>query len=250
MYVILINVCFVQYIQNHGIDFFIRRMQMSLISIAVDGPAGAGKSTIAKNVAKAFNINYVDTGAMYRTIAYYFLQRGIDPNDAGLVAKDLDNIQIKVKYEDGVQKMLLEDEDVTDTIRNQEVGNAASAVAVHRIVREKLVSLQQQLAVTNSVIMDGRDIGTYVLPKADLKIYLTASVEKRAQRRVGELVAKGQQADVEQIKKEIEERDYRDMNRDYAPLKKAEDAIEIDTTMLNIDEVTKRVLDIYNDGNK
>lgn len=223
---------------------------MSLISIAVDGPAGAGKSTIAKNVAKAFNINYVDTGAMYRTIAYYFLQRGIDPSDADLVAKDLENIQIEVKYEDGIQKMLLEGEDVTDTIRNQEVGNAASAVAVHRIVREKLVSLQQQLAVTNSVIMDGRDIGTYVLPKADLKIYLTASVEKRAERRVGELVAKGQQANLEQIKKEIEERDYRDMNRDYAPLKKAEDAIEIDTTTLNIDEVTKRVLDIYNDGNK
>lgn len=219
---------------------------MSLISIAIDGPAGAGKSTIAKNVANAFGINYVDTGAMYRTIAYYFLNKGMNPGELVNVSDYLTDINVEVKYEEGIQKMFLDGKDITEDIRRQEVGNAASSVAVYKEVREMLVSIQQELAKTNSVIMDGRDIGTYVLPQADLKIYLTASVEKRAERRFGELIGKGLEADIEKIKTEIEERDFRDMNREYAPLKKADDAIEIDTTLLDINEVTDKVLEIYN----
>lgn len=218
---------------------------MNLISIAIDGPAGAGKSTIAKNVAKVLGINYVDTGSMYRTIAYYCLQNNIALDNQEKVIDSLNQIDIQVKYIDGEQRMFLGDEDVTDTIRSQEVGNGASAVGVYREVRIKLVALQQDIAKKNSVVMDGRDIGTFVLPKADLKIYLTASVKKRAERRYAELIAKGLQANLHQIENEIEERDHRDMNREYAPLTKADDAIELDTTFLDIDDVTNKVIELY-----
>ncbi|WP_105616076.1 (d)CMP kinase [Vallitalea okinawensis] len=218
---------------------------MNYISIAIDGPAGAGKSTIAKNVANVLGINYVDTGSMYRTIAYYCLQNNIAFDDQEKVIASLNQINIQVKYIKGEQRMFLCDEDVTDRIRSQEVGNGASAVGVYKEVRTKLVALQQDIAKSNSVVMDGRDIGTFVIPKADLKIYLTASVKKRAERRYAELIAKGLQANLQQIEREIEERDYRDMNREYAPLVKAEDAVELDTTFLDIDDVTNKVIDLY-----
>lgn len=218
---------------------------MNFVSIAIDGPAGAGKSTIAKNVAKALNIHYVDTGAMYRTIAFHCLGANIDLLSHEAVVNQLKNLEVKVSYKQGAQHMLLNDKDVTESIRSSEVSDAASKIAVYPEVREYLVNLQQKLADSEDVIMDGRDIGTYVLPNADLKIYLTASVDKRAQRRYGDLLEKGHEANLEQIKKDIEQRDYRDMNREFAPLKKADDAIEVDTSDMNIQEVTDHVIKCY-----
>lgn len=210
---------------------------MKTINIAIDGPAGAGKSTIAKNLAKDRNMVYVDTGAMYRAIGLYCSRKGIAGDDEATIVGELDNINVSIAYENGEQVVYLNGENVNGLIRTPEAGNMASAVSVFGKVREKMVELQQNLAKTTSVVMDGRDIGTVVLPNAEVKIYLTASSEVRAKRRFDELVAKGMECDLATLQKEIEERDYRDMNREVSPLKKAEDAVELDTSYMTISEV-------------
>lgn len=210
---------------------------MKTINIAIDGPAGAGKSTIAKNLAKNRNMVYVDTGAMYRAIGLYCSRKGIAGDDEATIVGELDNINVSIAYENGEQVVYLNGENVNGLIRTPEAGNMASAVSVFGKVREKMVELQQNLAKTTSVVMDGRDIGTVVLPNAEVKIYLTASSEVRAKRRFDELVAKGMECDLATLQKEIEERDYRDMNREVSPLKKAEDAVELDTSYMTIPEV-------------
>lgn len=213
-------------------------------SIAIDGPAGAGKSTIAKRVAKERGCIYVDTGAMYRAMALFFLREGVSKDDEATISSKVDSIDVKLEYVDGAQKIILNGEDVSGLIRTEDVGNMASAVSVYGPVRAKLVALQQQLAATTSVVMDGRDIGTVVLPNANLKVYLTASVETRAKRRFLELEAKGIHEDIEVIKADIADRDHRDMTRTISPLKQAEDAILIDSSDMNIDEVTDAILSL------
>lgn len=210
---------------------------MKKINIAIDGPAGAGKSTIAKALAKSRNMVYVDTGAMYRAIGLYCTRKGIAGDDETAVINELDKINVSLGYENGEQVVYLNGENVNGFIRTPEAGVMASAVSVYQKVRTKMVELQQALAETTSVVMDGRDIGTVVLPKAEVKIYLTASSAVRAKRRFDELVAKGMECDLTQLQKEIEERDYRDMTREVSPLKKAEDAVELDTSNLSIEEV-------------
>ena len=212
---------------------------MKKINIAIDGPAGAGKSTIAKALAKSRNMVYVDTGAMYRAIGLYCSRKGITGEQEEEVVGELDNINVTLAYENGEQVVYLNGENVNGLIRTPEAGNMASAVSVHSKVRAKMVELQQALAEKTSVVMDGRDIGTVVLPKAEVKIYLTASSAVRARRRYDELMAKGMECDLAQLQKEIEERDYRDMNRAVSPLKKAEDAVELDTSELSIEEVVE-----------
>ncbi len=212
------------------------------INIAIDGPAGAGKSTIAKLVAKELGYGYVDTGAMYRTIALAFIEKNVNLEDDKDINFACDAINIDIKFIDNVQHMYLDGADVTSEIRQEEVGNMASKVAAKKQVRDMLLMLQRGLAASNSVIMDGRDIGTHVLPNADVKIYLTASVEVRAKRRYDELVAKGETPDIEKIKADIEQRDYQDMNRDIAPLKQAEDAIYLDTSNMGIDQVVNFII--------
>ena len=214
------------------------------INVAIDGPAGAGKSTIAKAVAAKKGYVYVDTGAMYRAMALYFIRAGVSSDDEKAVASMVDDIKVSIKYEDGQQHVILNDEDVTGLIRTEAVGNMASATSVYGPVRTKLVALQQELAKTTDVIMDGRDIGTVVLPNADVKIFLTASVECRAKRRYDELVAKGQEADFDQIAKDIEERDYRDSHREISPLKQAEDAVLVDSSDMTIDEVVSTIINL------
>ncbi|MBR1737363.1 MAG: (d)CMP kinase [Firmicutes bacterium] len=214
------------------------------INIAIDGPAGSGKSTIAKNVAKILGILYADTGAMYRTVGLYCLKNDIDTNDEEAVSKKIDDIDIEVKFENGKQLIYLEKKDVTDKIRTQEVASAASNVAKIGKVREKLVEMQKKTAETQSIVMDGRDIGTHVLPNADVKIYMEADVEERAKRRCSELKEKGIEFDYEKIKEEIIQRDNADKNRKISPLRKADDAILIDTSSMSIEEVTKKVTDI------
>ena len=214
------------------------------MNIAIDGPAGAGKSTIAKKVAAKLNFVYVDTGAMYRSIALYVIRNGVDPNGEADMANALDKIDVSIAYEDGTQHIFLNGEDVSTAIRQEEVGNMASKVATKAAVRAKLLDLQRNLAASQDVIMDGRDIGTFVLPQAEVKIYLTASVGERADRRYKELIEKGQTPDLEQIKKDIEARDYQDMHRDIAPLKQAEDAILIDSSDMTIDEVVGEIIRI------
>ncbi len=211
-------------------------------NVAIDGPAGAGKSTIAKAVAAKMGYVYVDTGAMYRAMALYFLQRGISADDEVGIASQVDNITVTIKYVDGAQHVILNDEDVTGLIRTEEVGNMASATSVYAPVRRKLVALQQELAASCDVIMDGRDIGTVVLPRADVKIFLTASVECRANRRYKELMEKGQNADLKQIAADIEDRDYRDSHREISPLKQADDAILLDSSDMTIDEVVDKII--------
>ena len=206
-------------------------------NIAIDGPAGAGKSTIAKQLAKELGFVYVDTGAMYRAFAYYFLTNNITSDDEAAISAACPNVTISLTYEDGIQNVWLNGENVSGVIRNEEVGKMASATSVYPVVRTKLVELQQELAKTTNVIMDGRDIGTVVLPNADVKIYMTASSAVRAKRRFNELVAKGVECDLDEIEKDIIERDYRDMNRETSPLKKADDAYELDTSDLDIDGV-------------
>ena len=213
-------------------------------NVAIDGPAGAGKSTIAKAVAAKKGYVYVDTGAMYRAMALYFLRENISKDDEAKISASVDNIKVSIKYEDGAQHVILNDEDVTGLIRTEEVGNMASATSVYSAVRTKLVALQQELAKTTDVIMDGRDIGTVVLPNADVKIFLTASVECRAKRRFDELVAKGMEADFDKIAKDIEERDYRDSHREISPLKQAEDAVLIDSSDMTIAEVVDKIIDL------
>jgi len=217
---------------------------MKKINIAIDGPAGAGKSTIAKSLAKSRNMVYVDTGAMYRAIGLYCSRKGIAGDDEKTIVGELDNINVSLAYESGEQVVYLNGENVNGLIRTPEAGAMASAVSVYPAVRSKMVELQQALAKTTSVVMDGRDIGTVVLPNAEVKIYLTASSEVRAKRRYDELVAKGMECDLVQLQKEIEERDYRDMNRETSPLKQAEDAVLLDTSDMNIEEVVTAMQNI------
>ncbi len=207
------------------------------MNIAIDGPAGAGKSTIAKAVAKELGYIYVDTGAMYRAIALYIIENKIDVEDAVKVSEACDVIDIKIKYENGIQQVYLNGRNVSQDIRKEEVGNMASKAAAKKSVRDRLLSLQRNIAAENDVVMDGRDIGTFVLPNAEFKYYLTASVKTRAERRYKELLEKGEKPDMAQIEADIEKRDYQDMHRDIAPLKQAEDAIYIDSSDMTIDEV-------------
>ncbi len=214
------------------------------INIAIDGPAGAGKSTIAKKLAQELGYVYVDTGAMYRAMAYYFLQQGIDKTDEAAINAAVDGADVTIRYVDGAQQVLLNGEDVTGSLRSEQVGNMASNTSVYPAVRVKLVALQQKLAQTTDVIMDGRDIGTCVLPDAQVKIYLTASVGTRAKRRYDELVEKGEQPDLEKIEADIEERDYRDMHREMSPLRQADDAVLVDSSEMNIEQVVSAILEI------
>ena len=213
-------------------------------NVAIDGPAGAGKSTIAKIVAKEKQFVYVDTGAMFRALAIYFIRQGIKADEHDKISASLDGADVTIEYVNGEQQVLLNGENVTPYLRTEEVGNMASASSVNGDVRNKMKELQQKLAATTNVVMDGRDIGTVVLPNAQVKVYLTASVEVRAKRRYDELIAKGQEADLEKIKKDIEERDYRDMNRDIAPLRQAEDAVLVDSSYLTIEESARAILEL------
>ena len=216
------------------------------MNVAIDGPAGAGKSTIAKKVAAKMNYIYVDTGAMYRSLALYFIRQGIDRDDEAKISEAVKACDVTIGYEDGKQQVILNGENVTGLIRTEEVGNMASASSTYKAVRAKLLDLQRKLATENDVIMDGRDIGTVILPNAQAKIFLTASVDTRANRRCKELVDKGENPDLEQIKKDIEERDYRDSHRAEAPLKQADDAVLVDSSDMSIDEVTQSIIDIIN----
>ena len=213
-------------------------------NVAIDGPAGAGKSTIAKLVAKEKGYIYVDTGAMYRGLAIHFLDKGIKPEETEKVIGACKDAEVTIAYEDGVQHVYLNGSDISSRLRNEEVGNMASVTSVIPEVRRKLLELQQNLAETQDVIMDGRDIGTCVLPDADVKVYLTASVETRAKRRYNELREKGEDCNLEAIAHDIEERDHRDMTREIAPLKQAEDAVLVDSSDMTIDEVVKAIVDL------
>mgnify|MGYP002613309366 FL=1 len=214
-------------------------------NIAIDGPAGAGKSTIAKQLAKELSFIYVDTGAMYRSMALYFMRNGIAKEDEAAISDACKTVEVSIAYEDGEQQVLLNGENVSKEIRKEEVGKMASATSVYKEVRKKLVELQQKLAADKDVIMDGRDIGTCVLPNAQVKIYLTASVETRAERRYQELQEKGVACDLEVIKKDIADRDYQDMHREISPLKQAEDAILVDSSDMGIEEVVETIKNIY-----
>ncbi len=207
-------------------------------SIAIDGPAGAGKSTIARHLAKELGYYYVDTGAIYRTVAYFLDLLGISPKDIDGVSRYIDELTIDIVYdEDGKQHMIMNGMDVTDDIRTQDISQKASLVSAHAIVRDMLLDMQRDIAKKHNVVMDGRDIGTVVLPKATVKIFLTAKPEVRAQRRCDELNAKGQKSDFNKILKEIEQRDYQDTHREVAPLKMCRDSIKLDTSELDIDGV-------------
>ena len=212
--------------------------------IAIDGPAGAGKSTIAKRIAAKKGMIYVDTGAMYRAMALYMLREHVDLSDAEEIAEKCEKAEITIKHEDGVQCVFLNGENVNDLIRTEEVSEAASKTSVVPAVRKKLVSLQQELAIVESVVMDGRDIGTKVLPNARLKIFLTANTRVRARRRFDELMAKGEKASLSDIEKEIKERDHRDSTREESPLVQAFDAVLIDTSDMTIDEVVDRIMSL------
>lgn len=218
---------------------------MHHFNIAIDGPAGAGKSTIAKAVAAKLNFIYVDTGAMYRAMALYFCRKGFSAfEDEGAVKALCQEADVTIRYEDGVQQVILNGENVSSLIRTEEVGKQASIISSYFPVRQKLVELQQKLGREADVIMDGRDIGTCVLPDAQVKIYLTASVEVRARRRYRELSEKGQECRLEEIQREIADRDYRDMHREHSPLVQAEDALLLDTSEMTIDQVIGRIMDI------
>ena len=218
------------------------------MNIAIDGPAGAGKSTIAKRLAKKLGFIYVDTGAMYRAMAYYFLQHNIDAKDENAIAAACPDVDVTITYENGEQQVLLNGENVNGVIRNEEVGNMASSTSVYPVVRKKLVELQRQLAKSADVIMDGRDIGTCVLPDAQVKIYLTASSATRANRRYDELTEKGVSCDLAEIEKDIIDRDYRDMHRETSPLRQAEDAVLVDSSEMNIDEVVDAIYQVYSEA--
>ena len=207
-------------------------------NIAIDGPAGAGKSTIARALAKELGYYYVDTGAIYRTVAYFLDLLGISPKDVDGVERYIDELTINITYdEEGKQHMLMNGMDVSDDIRTQDISQKASLVSAHKVVRDVLLDMQRQVARENNVIMDGRDIGTVVLPGADVKIFLTASPEVRAKRRCDELIAKGQKAQYEKVLQEIKQRDHQDMTRPIAPLKQAKDAVLLDTSEMNIEQV-------------
>lgn len=211
-------------------------------NIAIDGPAGAGKSTIAKLVAKKKGYIYVDTGAMYRAMALYLIKRGVAAEDKEKIEEVCKEADISIEYEKGEQVVLLNGENVNGLIRTEEVGNMASASSPNPEVRKKMVRLQKELAKKTDVVMDGRDIGTCVLPDADVKVYLTASVEVRAMRRYNEHQMKGEPCDLEKIKADIAERDHRDMTRENSPLKQAEDAVLIDSSEMTIEEVAEKIL--------
>lgn len=215
------------------------------MNIAIDGPAGAGKSTIAKKLAKELGFVYVDTGAMYRAMAYYFLTNNIASSNEQAIASACPNVDVTIVYENGEQQVLLNGENVNGFIRTEEVGNMASATSVYPVVRTKLVELQRKLAESTDVIMDGRDIGTCVLPNAQVKIYLTASSKTRAKRRYDELTAKGISCDFDEIEKDIIDRDYRDMHRETSPLAQAEDAVLVDTSDMDIEQVVAAIRKIY-----
>lgn len=206
-------------------------------NVAIDGPAGAGKSTIAKAVAKKKNLIYVDTGAMYRAVALFILRQGTDITDAQAIADVCVKADITIKYEDGVQVVLLNGENVNAYLRTEEVGNVASKTSANPSVRAHLLNLQKNLAANNDCIMDGRDIGTVVLPNAQLKVFLTAGSDVRAKRRFDELTSKGETPDYDKIKADIEQRDYQDSHREIAPLKQADDAVLVDSSYMTIDEV-------------
>ena len=212
--------------------------------VAIDGPAGAGKSTIAKKIAKKMQLIYVDTGAMYRAMALFLLRNHVSPEDAAAIERTCEDAEIGICYEKGQQVVYLNGENVNDLLRSEEVGKMASISSQIKSVRRKLVDLQRRLAETTDVIMDGRDIGTCVLPDADVKIYLTASSRVRAQRRVDELQEKGIACNFDEIEKDIIERDRRDMTREESPLKKAEDAIEVDTSDMSIEQVIATIIRI------
>ncbi len=211
-------------------------------NIAIDGPAGAGKSTIAKLVAKELGFIYVDTGAMYRGLAVHFLKKGIVPGEVEKIEAACEDAKVELGYENGVQQVYLNGENITSQLREEAVGNMASVSSAVPAVRAKLLDLQRNLAKEKDVVMDGRDIGTNVLPNADVKVYLTASVECRAMRRFKELEEKGEACDFEKIRQDIQERDERDMTREIAPLKQAEDATLIDSSEMGIDDVVKAII--------
>ena len=213
-------------------------------NVAIDGPAGAGKSTIAKRIARRLGYIYVDTGALYRAMAYYLIQNQVDAADQEAIAAACQHADISICYQDGEQVVLLNGENVNAYLRTEAVGNMASVSSVVPEVRKKLVELQQKLARETDVVMDGRDIGTVVLPDADVKVYLTASVETRAKRRFLELQEKGEPADLAKIAADIEDRDYRDMHRDISPLRQAEDATLVDSSDMTIDQVVERILEL------
>ena len=217
-----------------------------MYNIAIDGPAGAGKSTIAKKVAKKLDFIYVDTGAMYRAIALYFIRNDISSDDEKSIIEKCKDIEVSLDYVDGAQQVLLNGENVNDFIRTEQVSMMTSDISKYPAVREKLLYLQRQLAASKNVIMDGRDIGTCVLPGAKTKIYLTASARERAVRRYKEQIERGIDCDIEQIEKDIIARDEQDMNRKIAPLKQAEDAVLVDSSDMTIEQVVDAIIDIFN----
>ncbi len=214
-------------------------------AIAIDGPAGAGKSTIAKKIAQKLGMVYVDTGAMYRAMGLYFHRLGIEPGEGERIGRLADQAEVSIAYEDGKQQVYLNGENVTSLIRAEEAGNMASAVSVYPQVRRLLVRQQQKLASVQNVVMDGRDIGTVVLPEADVKIFLTASARVRAERRCEDLKNRGLPCDMEKVEKDIEDRDWRDTHRAESPLRQAEDAILVDTSDMTIDQVVDRIITLY-----
>ena len=216
-------------------------------SVAIDGPAGAGKSTIAKLLAAKMNYIYVDTGAMYRAMAVYFSQNNVNPSDEDAINEAVKNVDITICYEDGVQQVILNGENVTSILRTEQTGKMASMTSKYAAVRTKLVDLQRKLADTSNVIMDGRDIGTTVLPNAFAKIFLTASSDARAQRRFKELTEKGEECDFDDIKADIEQRDYEDSHRAISPLKQADDAVLLDTSDMSIEQVVEAMVKIIDE---
>ena len=216
-----------------------------MISVAIDGPAGAGKSTIARRLARELGYRYVDTGAIYRTVAYFMDLWGVSPKDVDGVTRYIDELTVEIEYdEDGVQHMIMNGMDVTEEIRSQDISQKASLISAHAVVREMLLDMQREVARRFNVIMDGRDIGTVVLPKATVKIFLTASAEVRAKRRTDELLAKGQKADYDTVLKEIRQRDYQDTHREIAPLKMARDSVKVDTSDMNLEQAVEAIRDI------
>ena len=219
-------------------------------NIAIDGPAGAGKSTIARRTAQELSFIYVDTGALYRALAVFLVDEGVSPEDTEKVKEAVKSGKVSIAYENGEQQVLVNGKNVTDRLRAESVGNMASTISAIPAVRAALLDLQRDLAKAHDVLMDGRDIGTNVLPDAELKIYLTASVETRAERRYRDLQEKGVEKALSEIRKEIEERDHRDMTRAIAPLKQAEDAVYLDTSHMNIDEVVEAIGKLYRERKK
>lgn len=218
---------------------------MKTVSVAIDGPAGAGKSTIARRLAAELGYRYVDTGAIYRTVAYFMDLWGVSPKDVDGVNRYIDELNVAIEYdEDGLQHMLMNGMDVTADIRTEDISKKASLISAHPCVREMLLDMQREIAAQHNVIMDGRDIGTVVLPKATVKIFLTASAEVRAKRRCSELLEKGQKASYDAVLKEIWQRDFQDTHREIAPLKMARDSVKVDTSDMNIDEVVQTIKNI------